>query len=171
MISAWRPGTPPSGLPTGTVRGVPAQRRDDDRRRAVDLYQQNDRTVDDIADEIGASRSTVYSWLSQAGVTGRQWRAIEALDPDLREHLILILANQEEFKDDIRSMVAALDALRAEQMSSAGGWMEQLREARHSLDQLNATMARLTGAVETLVSLQQPPPPPAVPRRRTPGAG
>lgn len=138
---------------------------DDTRRRAVDLYLQKDRSVDDIAAAVGASRSTVYAWLQAAGVTGgRQTRTTRASRGDaattaeIRDQIADVLDNQLRFAMDIDRMTTALDALRTEQTSSAGGWMEQIREARHNLDVLNATVARLTGAVETLVAMQHPAP-------------
>ena len=123
----------------------------------MDLYLQKDRTVDQIAEEVGVSRSTIYSWLAIAGVTGRRSHQSVDADQELREQVRQVLGNQLRFMDDIDRMTSALDGLRAEQTSSTGGWMAQLNEARHSLDTINTTLSRLVGAVETLVALRQGP--------------
>ena len=68
--------------------------------------------------------------------------------------------------DDIDKMIEALTALRAEQESNRGGWMAAINEARHdieeathALDAINATLNRLLGAVDTLVTMRAQPPP------------
>jgi transposase-like protein len=146
---------------------VSAPHREEDRKRAVELYLQKDRTVDEIAEEVGASRSTIYSWLAMAGVTGNRTRSgPSAESTDLRDHVGDVLANQLRFMDDIDRMAEALTALRSEQESSRGGWMAAINEARHdieeatrALDAINATLNRLLGAVETLVTMRSQPQP------------
>jgi transposase-like protein len=142
-----------------------ASDREHDRKRAVDLYLQNDRTVDEIADEVGASRSTIYSWLAMAGVTGNRTRAgVPVEGREVRDQVAEVLANQLRFMDDIDKMTEALAALRAEQESNRGGWMAAINEARHDIEEatralatINATLNRLLGAVETLVSMRTQP--------------
>jgi transposase-like protein len=146
---------------------VPAPHRNEDRNRAVELYLQKDRTVDQIAEEVGASRSTIYSWLAMAGVTGNRTRPAAAVEgAEVHNQITEILGNQLRFMDDIDRMSDALTALRVEQDSSRGGWMAAINEARHdieeatrALDGINATLNRLLGAVETLVSLRAEPQP------------
>ena len=150
---------------SSTVLCVPAPHRDHDRDRAVELYLQKDRTVDEIAEEVGASRSTIYSWLATAGVTGNRSRAAVTVENgDIRDQVTEILTNQLRFMDDIDKMSGALSALRAEQDSSRGGWMAAINETRHdieettrALDAINATLNRLVGAVETLVTMGSQP--------------
>jgi transposase-like protein len=140
---------------------VPAPHRNQDRDRAVELYLQKDRTVDEIAEEIGASRSTIYSWLAMAGVTGNRTRSGMPVEKaDIHDQVSEVLSNQLRFMDDIDKMNEALAALRSEQDSNRGGWMAAINETRHdieettrALDAINATLNRLVGAVETLVSM------------------
>jgi transposase-like protein len=144
---------------------VSAPHREEDRKRAVELYLQKDRTVDEIAEEVNASRSTIYSWLAMAGVTGNRTRlGLPAETTDVGDQVAEVLANQLRFMDDIDGMTEALTALRNEQESNRGGWMAAINEARHdieeatrALDAINATMNRLLGAVETLVAMQSQP--------------
>ena len=157
------------GVPTRPVQfcSVSTPHREEDRKRAVELYLQKDRTVDEIAEEVGASRSTIYSWLAMAGVTGNRTRlSLPAESTDLGDQVAEVLANQLRFMDDIDGMTEALHALRSEQESNRGGWMAAITEARHdieeatrALDAINATLNRLLGAVETLVTMQSQPPP------------
>jgi transposase-like protein len=131
----------------------------------VDLYLRKDRTVDEIAEEVGAARSTIYSWLAMAGVTGNRTRAgMPVESAELRVQVAELLANQLRFMDDIDKMTQALTALRAEQESNRGGWMGAINEARHDIEEatravatINATLNRLLGAVETLVSMRTQP--------------
>jgi hypothetical protein len=128
---------------------------------------QKDRTVEEIAEEIGASRSTIYSWLTMAGVTGNRTRSGAAVESaDIHDQVAQVLSNQLRFMYDIDKMSEALNALRAEQESNRGGWMAAINETRHdieettrALDALNATVNRLVGAVETLVTMGAQPPP------------
>ncbi len=146
---------------------MPAPHREEDRKRAVDLYLQKNRTVGEIAEEVGASRSTIYSWLAMAGLSGNRTRLgvpVESAEP--RAQIGEVLANQLRFMDDIDKMIEALTALRAEQESNRGGWMAAINEARHdieeathALDAINATLNRLLGAVDTLVTMRAQPPP------------
>jgi transposase-like protein len=144
-----------------------APHREHDRQRAVELYLQKDSTVDEIAEELGASRSTIYSWLAMAGVTGNRTRAgLPVEGGEVRDQLAEVLANQLRFMDDVDRMSEALAALRAEQESNQGGWMAAINEARHDIEEathalatINATLNRLLGAVETLVSMRTPTPP------------
>jgi transposase-like protein len=141
--------------------------REEDRKRAVELYLQKDRTVDEIAEEVGASRSTIYSWLAMAGVTGNRTRlGVHTETTDLGDQVADVLANQLRFMDDIDRMTDALTALRSEQESNRGGWMAAINEARHdieeatrAIDAINATLNRLLGAVETLVTMRAQPQP------------
>jgi transposase-like protein len=150
---------------TSTVLNVPLQRREEDRKRVVELYLQRNYTVGEIAEEVGASRSTIYSWLAMAGVTGNRTRHGTAVEGDeVREQIGQVLKNQLRFMDDIDKTTAALMALRAEQESNRGGWMAAINEARReveeatrALDAINATLNRLLGAVETLVTMQTKP--------------
>jgi transposase-like protein len=145
---------------------VATSHRDEDRKRAVELYLQRDRTVDEIAEEVSASRSTIYSWLAMAGVTGNRTRlGVPIENAEVRDQVGEVLANQLRFMDDIDKMTEALLALRAEQESNRGGWMAAINEARHdieeatrALDAINATLNRLLGAVETLVTMRAQPP-------------
>jgi hypothetical protein len=122
--------------------------------------------VDEIAQEVGASRSTIYSWLAMAGLTGNRTRlGVPVESAELRDQIGEVLANQLRFMGDIDAMTAALTALRAEQESNRGGWMAAINEARHdieeatrALDAINATLNRLLGAVETLVTMRSQPP-------------
>jgi DNA-binding transcriptional regulator GbsR (MarR family) len=133
----------------------------------VDLYMQKDRTVDEIAEEVGASRSTIYSWLAMAGVTANRTRAGMPVEgAELRVQVGEVLANQLRFMDDIDRMTEALTALRTEQESNRGGWMAAINEARRDIEEatralatINATLNRLLGAVETLVSVRTQPQP------------
>jgi transposase-like protein len=147
-----------------TILSVPAPHRDEDRKRAVELYLQHERTVDEIAQELSTSRSTIYSWLAMAGVTGNRTRlGLPVESAELRDQIAEVLANQLRFMDDIDKMTEALNALRSEQESNRGGWMGAINEARHdiegatrALDGINATLNRLLGAVETLVTVCSP---------------
>ena len=61
----------------------------------VDLYLQKNRTVGEIAEEVGASRSTIYSWLAMAGLSGNRTRLgvpVESAEP--RAQIGEVLANQ-----------------------------------------------------------------------------
>lgn len=40
------------------------------RQRAVDLYRTTQKSTEDIAEDLGVSRSTLYNWLNQAGLSG-----------------------------------------------------------------------------------------------------
>jgi transposase-like protein len=154
-------------MASSTVQFVPHRQRADDRKRAVELYLQKDRTVEEIAQEVGASRSTIYSWLAMAGITGNRTRhGIPVESAEVKDQVAEMLANQLRFMDDIDKMTEALMALRAEQESNRGGWMAAINEARHdieeatrSLDAVNATLNRLLGAVETLVTMRARPQP------------
>jgi transposase-like protein len=144
---------------------VAVPHRDEDRKLAVELYLHQDRTVDEIAEEVSASRSTIYSWLAMAGVTGNRSRLGVAIESaEVRDQVVEVLANQLRFMDDIDKMAEALTALRAEQESNRGGWMAAVNEARHdieeatrALDAINATLNRVLGAVETLVTMRAQP--------------
>jgi transposase-like protein len=146
---------------------VPAPHTNHDRDRAVDLYLQKDRTVDEIAEEVGASRSTIYSWLAMAGITGNRTRSSGPVESaELPDQVAEILANQLRFMDDIDGISEALTTLRTEQVSSRGGGMAAISEARReiqdttrALDTINATLNRLVGAIETLVTMGAPSPP------------
>jgi transposase-like protein len=135
--------------------------REEDRKRAVELYVQRDHTVEEIAQEVGASRSTIYSWLTGAGLTGNRARlGLPVESGEMHDQIGEILANQRRFMDDIDKMTEALTALRAEQESNRGGWMAAINEARHEIEKatqavetINATLNRLVGAVETLVTM------------------
>jgi transposase-like protein len=111
---------------------MPVARGREGRQRAVELYKEGRLTTDEIAVEVGAARSTVYTWLNAAGLTGKQpgtqEELINAIRRELdetRDLLLRILDNQESFKGDIRQNTADLN--------------------------------RLTGVIETLVMIQGRP--------------
>ena len=97
-----------------------------------------------------------------AGVTGHRTRpAVPAENAELHDQVAEILNNQLRFTYHMARISTALTAWRAEQDSSRGGWMAAIHEARREieeasrgLDAINATLSRLLGAVETLVSLR-----------------
>jgi hypothetical protein len=102
-----------------------------------------------------------------AGVTGNRTRAGAPIEnPDIRDQVAEILGNQLRFMDDIDKISEALVSLRSEQDSNRGGWIAAITEVRHdieettrALDAINATLNRLVGAVETLVTMGAQPQP------------
>ena len=100
---------------------------------------QRDHTVDEIAQEVGASRSTIYSWLTGAGLTGNRMRlGLPVESGEMQDQVGEILANQHRFMDDIDKMTEALTALRTEQESNRGGWMAAINEARHEIEEASS---------------------------------
>ncbi len=122
---------------------MPVPHRDEDRKRAVELYLQKDRTVDEIAEEIGVSRSTIYSWLAMAGLTGNRTRlGLPVENAELCDQVSEVLANQLRFMGDIDQMSEALTGLRSEQESNRGGWMAAINEARHDIEEVGPVRSK-----------------------------
>jgi predicted transcriptional regulator len=102
--------------------------------RAAQMYTETDMTTDEIATELGVSRSTVYDYLSQAGVTGSRKTVTTA-------RLVEVDERWERMFSILEQMSREMAATREELF------------ARHE-----ATADRLLGIIETLTTLQNPTP-------------
>jgi transposase-like protein len=134
------------------------------RKQALQLYTDGDLPVDEIAEQAGVSRATLYNWLSNAGLS-RQRRpgrnaglaaqvdrladhlasiqmslsdgAVDARWGDARDRLNRIEHNQDGFREEFRVGFADLHALRAEHAT-----------LRQAVSDLSGAVNRLAGMIE-----------------------
>ena len=134
------------------------------RKQAIQLYSDGELSVDEIAEQAGVSRATLYNWLSNAGLS-RQRRpgrnsglaaqvdrladhlaaiqaslsagAVDARWGDARDRLVRIEKNQDGFKDEFRLGFQDLHALRTEHAT-----------LRQAVADLSGAVNRLTGLIE-----------------------